>query len=58
MLILIAFLAVDFRAYRRLLREKLGAGDPTGAVRRGGSRPARGKRRYARESTAVLNKSL
>ena len=24
-------LAVDFRAYRRLLREKRGAGDPAGA---------------------------
>ena len=31
MLIFINFIAVDFRAYLRLLREKRGAGDPGGA---------------------------
>ncbi|MHA7744819.1 hypothetical protein [Priestia aryabhattai] len=47
-------LAVDWRARRRLLREKSGIGEtPQEHKRRGGSPAARGKRSLARKSTAV-----
>ncbi|WP_394514122.1 hypothetical protein [Priestia aryabhattai] len=48
-------LAVDWRARRRLLREKRNRRDPAGvkAKRGGGSAPARGKRSLARKSIAV-----
>ncbi|WP_170923457.1 hypothetical protein [Priestia aryabhattai] len=46
-------LAVDWRARRRLLREKRISETPQECKRRGGSPAARGKRSLARKSTAV-----
>ncbi|MGG0416893.1 hypothetical protein ABEY52_12735 [Priestia aryabhattai] len=46
-------LAVDWRARRRLLREKRNRWTPQERKRRGGSAAARGKRSFARKSTAV-----
>ena len=40
MLIFNTFLAVDLRAYRRLLREKRGAGDPAGEAEEAPGPPA------------------